>query len=252
MRLFDSHAHLLDKRYDKDREKVLERTDAAVLLWNPGEDASLFRALISNKNNVWGACGIHPHDAKNADKEWRYMEELLSAQNIVAVGETGLDYHYMNSPEEIQKKIFRKHLELASEKELPVVIHSRQAFRETMDILKGFTSLKVLFHCFSEGLQEALAVLERGYFIAVGGAVTFPNAGKLREAVKIIPSDRLLLETDSPYLAPQAVRGKRNEPSFLKYIVEEVASVRGVSAEETAEITYNNAVNFFNVKTESA
>ncbi|MBN2406945.1 MAG: TatD family hydrolase [Elusimicrobia bacterium] len=243
-RLFDSHAHLLDGRFDRDRDLIINGMGGIICMYSPGEDPGLFKNLLERKN-VWGACGIHPHDAKDAEKLWKILEESSGIDKVVAVGETGLDFYYDNSPREVQEEVFRKHIGLAAGKKLPLIIHTRDAFERTMQILGEYALRKVLIHCFSGTPRQASECVSRGYYFGIGGVLTFPKASGLREAVKEIPAERILIETDCPYLAPQQVRGKRNQPSYTRYVAEELARVKDMTPEEAARETFGNTEKFF-------
>ena len=272
MMLFDTHAHLLDERFQKDRDEVIKEVDRVVCIFSPDEDMEVFKKLLE-KENVSGACGIHPHDAKdaiikqnpsnannekeergkwkeernpsNGEKMWDELHRGLSLKKIVALGEIGLDFYYDNSPKDIQKEVFNRQLKIAREKNLPVIVHSRAAFKETLEVLKKTENEEVLFHCFSGDIDDMRKIISLGYYISVAGVLTFPNAFTLREVVGRVPMEKLLAETDSPYLAPQPVRGKRNKPLYVKYVIEQIADIKGMDFIETAEILAQNAKNFF-------
>lgn len=244
---FDSHAHLLDERFSSDLDAVIEGVAGIISIFSPDEDMEKFQQLLK-KNNIWGACGVHPHQAKDYDKLKEKLASVLSLERVVALGEIGLDFYYDNSPRDIQKDVFEKQLGMSAEKGFPVIVHSRQAFVETMDILKQYSGLKILFHCFSGSRTQMDECVGRGYYIAIGGVVTFPNAKSLREVAASIPIERLLLETDCPYLAPQQVRGKRNQPSYIKYVAEEIAGIRGESVEKVVQSAWDNTVKFFGLE----
>ncbi|MEA3506250.1 MAG: TatD family hydrolase [Elusimicrobiota bacterium] len=244
---FDTHAHLLDKRFDDDRFEVIKNTAGIVNIVEPGEDGKILDKLLEEKK-VWAAAGIHPHAASRFSEKQELLKKLLSKDKVVALGEIGLDFYYNNSEPEVQKEIFKKQLAMAEAKKLPVIIHSRSAFSETIDILDNYSSLSVLIHCFTGSRKELAAFLERDYYIAIGGVVTFPKADELRAAAAEIPADRLLLETDSPYLAPRPVRGKRNSPENVKYIAARMARLSNRPVKEVIRITYYNALDFFNIR----
>lgn len=244
MKLFDSHAHLLDARFSQDLDDVIRGMSGIICIYSPDEDMEKYERLL-NEPYIWGAAGIHPHDAKNVDSLWDILIEVLDKNKVVAIGEIGLDFYYDNSPRDQQKYIFERQLELASERNMPAVIHSREAFSQTMDILKASDVKKVLVHCFSGDVHQLQEALKLNCYISVGGPVTFPKADILREVVKEIPLNKLLIETDCPYLAPQPVRGKRNEPGFIRYIISEIALLKKRSEDEIAGSIYNNTKEFF-------
>jgi TatD DNase family protein len=197
---------------------------------------------------VYASAGIHPHAASTVDDEaWEKLKAWCGHPKVVAIGETGLDYHYRHSPVETQQAVFRKHLELALETALPVIIHSREAKEDTMRILSGSGCAKGVFHCFSGDIEMAEKALTAGFHISFAGPVTFKNAAPLREVVSRIPDDYLLIETDSPYLAPVPLRGKRNEPGYIIYTAHTIAEIRGVSLEDIARITSVNARRLFGI-----
>lgn len=247
--IFESHIHLDDPRYDKDREELIEslaENNIAYVL-NPGADrASSERAFeLSQKyERVYGAVGTHPHDAKDftGDDLSRY-EELAGYEKIVAIGEIGLDFHYDNSPRDIQEEVFRIQMDLAERLGLPVLIHSREAIDLTHEVLYDYRSrVRGVIHCYSDNWENAKRFLDLGYYIALGGVVTFNKAEDTREVARKIPLDRLLLETDGPYLAPMPFRGKRNEPKYINLVAEKIAEVRGEDLDKVIHTTYANTM----------
>lgn len=245
--LFDSHTHLLDERFKNDIDEVILGVEGIICIYSPDEDFSLYNELLK-RDFIWGAAGVHPHDARDADKLWQGLEEAMELDKVMAVGEIGLDFYYNNSPKDTQKEVFEKQLRLAQDTGLPVIVHSRNAFDETLGILKKSKVEDVLIHCFSGNVAQMKESVKKGYYIAVGGVVTFPKALELKEVVKEVPLDRLLLETDCPYLAPQPVRGKRNQPSYIKYIAEEAAKIKNLEFSEMTRIIYENTLNFFKIQ----
>jgi len=251
--MIDTHAHLADGKFDPDREQVIERAASTgvsqivcILSDFKKKNVENFKALLK-KVCIYGAVGIHPHDAIKAGENQDTLKEILSHPKIVALGEIGLDYHYLNSPKEIQLKVFEEQMETASARKLPVIIHCREAFTDCSAVLKKAGYSKVVLHCFSGTEENLKFYLDLGFYISFAGPVTFPKAVTLRELVKKVPDDRLLLETDCPYLAPQPVRGKRNEPSFIKYVYETVAETRGVSFEELQKTVLKNSRTVFGI-----
>lgn len=249
MRLIDTHAHLDFDDYDKDRDKVLKRArDIGVeKIFNIGADLESSRravGLAERYDDIYAVVGIHPHEADSVDqKSLAEIRELAQSKKVKAIGETGLDFYYDNSPRKQQKKAFKEQLELAEELNLPVVVHSREAGEETLEVIDsvGDFSEKLIFHCYAYGPELIEKIIEKDYYAAFGGLITFNSATEIREALKKMPLDRILLETDAPYLTPSPNRGKRNEPANLQYIVKKAAEVKNIDAEELAEITSRNA-----------
>ncbi|RMD60338.1 MAG: YchF/TatD family DNA exonuclease, partial [Nitrospirae bacterium] len=252
----DSHCHLDMKAFNKDRDDVIKRAKEAGVgyIINVGIDRRSNKKGIelsrSFKGMIYTTVGIHPHDAKKADEElFREMEELSELPEVVGIGETGLDYYHMNSPREEQIRVFEKHLELAISRDLPVVVHSRDAEDDTLEIISRneYRDVRGVMHCFSGTIDMAKRVLDLGYYVSFSGIITFRDSGELRDVVKIIPDDRILIETDAPFLSPHPKRGRRNEPSHLIYTAEVVAKLRGISTSDVARITTNNAKILFNI-----
>lgn len=252
MDMIDTHAHLDDAKFAGDLNEVLSRARGAGVtrIICAGSDLTSSRhavALAQEHEGLYAAVGVHPHDAAGVmPRTWDGLRLLASSSQVVAWGEIGLDFHYNFSPPEKQEEVFRKQLEIAGELGLPVVIHDREAHLETLAILKNYPDLPgVVFHCFSGDTGTAGECLERGYYFGVGGTLTFPKNGKLRDVVRMIPLERIFLETDCPYLAPQPWRGKRNEPSYLTAVVEEISRIKGVPPEVVVAATTNAAERFF-------
>lgn len=256
----DSHAHLDDKRFDKDREEVIKRAKDAglksiitVACWDKKTGFAGVESIVKRHEFIFASLGVHPHEAKDVanNAPFDLMKRLSLSDEmkgrIVAIGETGLDYHYDHSPKEIQKEVFIRQIRLARELNLPLIVHTREAHEDTMEILKaeGAPSLNVLFHCFSGSPREAKEAQDIGAYISVSGVVTFPKARGLREAIKEVPMERLLIETDCPYLAPQERRGQRNEPAFVVNTARAVAEIKGLSDADVGRITTLNAEGFF-------
>ncbi len=250
--LVDTHAHLNDSKYARDLEAVQARAreagvDAIVC---PGIDFTSSRQavqLAQASPRIYAAVGIHPHDAAGvAPRAWEGLRILAQNDQVMALGEMGFDFYRNLSPREVQEDVFRRQLQLAGEFNLPVIIHDRAAHRETLAVLKDFPGLPgVVLHCFSGGLRMAEECLARGYYLGIAGPVTFSKSEELAGVVKNAPLDRLLLETDCPYLAPQPWRGKRNEPSYLTAVAEAVSRIKGISPARVAAVTTANACRFF-------
>jgi len=250
MTLVDSHCHLDDRRFDADREAVIERARAAgislMLAVGTGEGPPDLEAgvrLAETHEGVYATVGVHPHDARRTNEQtWHQMERLLAHPKVVAVGEIGLDYYYDNSPRSVQQEVFRTQLRLARAAGKPVVIHTRNAWEDTWRLIEKHWGPEAggIMHCFSGGPEEAARALELGFHLAFGGVVTYPKAERVRAAALATPLDRLLLETDAPYLAPQPYRGKRNEPAWLAEIARRLAELRKEPLEQLAAATTEN------------
>lgn len=250
--IFDTHAHYDDEAFDEDRDEVLaslaEQGVGIVVNICAGR-ASLQRTpeLVEKYPFVYGAVGIHPDYAGEMDES--VMEEisrLADREKIVAIGEIGLDYYWDAAPRDIQRYWFERQLALALEKDLPVVIHSREATQETLELMRrtykeSGGKLRGVIHCFSGSAEIAKEYTDMGFYIGVGGVVTFKNGKKLKEVVEAMPLDKLVIETDCPYLAPVPHRGKRNTSALLTYVIEEIAALRGLTTEEVERITEENA-----------
>ncbi len=254
--LIDTHCHLEMDAFNIDREIVIQRAieagiEAIITIGSDmkGNEGAL---EISQKYDfIYCSIGLHPHDAKDFnEKIYNKIKDLATAKNqnkVVAIGEIGLDYHYDNSPRDIQKEVFFRQLILAKELDLPVVIHSREAKSDTLSIIKESGVAKGVFHCFSGDMDMAEKAMAAGFHISLAGPVTFKNAKKLHEVAKLVPDDFLLIETDAPYLTPEPYRGKRNEPAFILQTAKKIAELRGVSIEDIARITTLNAKRLFNI-----
>ncbi len=251
--LIDSHVHLDDERYDGDRDILIKslKDNGIELAINIGADleTSINSVELANKyEDIYAVIGVHPHSASEVtDQVIEKLRELSKNPKVLAIGEIGLDYYYDNSPRDLQRKWFKEQLKLAKELDLPVVIHSRDATQETFDMIKEAQdgSLRGVMHCYSSSWEMAEEYLKLGFYISLGGPVTFKNAKTPKEVAEKIPLDRLLVETDGPYLTPVPYRGKRNEPMFVKYVAEEIAKIKGLSLEEVIEATNKNTKELF-------
>lgn len=251
--IFESHAHYDDEVFDTDREALLsslqERGIGTVI--NIGASLSGSEETVKLTERypfIYGAVGVHPSEVGELNEEnFVRLREMCSHEKIVAVGETGLDYHYPEPEAALQKKWFERQLQLARETELPVIIHSREAAKDTLDIMQSLHAEEIggVVHCFSYSKEVAREYLNMDFYFGIGGVVTFKNAKKLKEAVEYIPMEKLLLETDSPYLAPEPHRGERNSSLNLPYVVEAVAQLKGISGVEVERITEENAKRLF-------
>ncbi|MCL2125804.1 MAG: TatD family hydrolase [Oscillospiraceae bacterium] len=250
---FDTHAHYDDERFNEDRDELLQTMAAAgiSLILNAAsslESSKIALSLADKYPFIYASVGVHPHDAKDmTDNTAAELEKLLLHEKAKAVGEIGLDYHYDHSPRDIQRARFREQLELARHAKKPVIIHEREALPDMLDIIKDFTDLNGVVHCFSGSWETAKIILKMGWNLSFTGVVTYKNARKSREVVENIPSDRYMLETDCPYLSPEPVRGRRNSSLNLPHIAEFVAMVRGVSVEEVAATSMENGKKFFGI-----
>jgi TatD DNase family protein len=256
MDLIDSHAHLEFPQFDADRPEMLARARAAgistLLAIGSGSGPSRLDAAIpfaEQHDWIYASVGVHPHEAKLAtDEHFQRLDALARHPRVIAWGEMGLDYYYDHSPREVQHAVFRRQLDQARAARLPIVIHCRDAWPDCLAILEeGWRSsgLGGILHCFSGALEDARRSLEMGFLISFAGNVTYPKAQNLREVAREVPLDRLLIETDSPFLAPQGMRGKRNEPAFVVEVARTLASVRNLSPPEIAARTADNFRRFF-------
>lgn len=250
---FDSHAHYDDERFEEDRESLLEslKEKGVDFVVNAAADMSSCRtslALAEKYAFIYSSIGVHPHDVKNlTEADLEEMKQLAAHRKVVAIGEIGLDYYYDNSPREAQKTWFMKQLLLAKELDLPVIIHSREASQETFDLIVESGVKEGVIHCFSGSYELAKEYVKRGFYIGVGGSLTFKNARKTVEVVEGIDLNHILIETDCPYLTPVPHRGERNDSSYLKYVVEKIAEIKGISEDEVARISCQNAKLLFRI-----
>lgn len=254
--LIDTHCHLDFPDFDQDRDAVLARAlEAGVgAIINVGSGLAESRAAVAlarKHDNVFAGVGIHPHDSKDATPEaLAEIEDLLSSKKVVAIGEVGLDYYRNLSEPKIQREVFKAFIGLAVLKDLPLVVHSRQAEQETLAVLGEFKTRlpRVVIHCFSGDEDFLKECLGRGFFISFTCNVTYKKAGALREIVKLTPLERMFLETDAPFLSPEGKRGKRNEPAYLVALAEEVGRVKQMDFEEVCRATTENARRFFGIE----
>jgi len=252
--LIDSHCHLNSKEFRGKVEFYLDRAEAEGVrrfivigadLSSSAEAVEL--AAQYSKRGLYATAGIHPHDAKTVDKDiLEGLEKLLNEKRVVAIGETGLDYYYEHSPRGKQKQVFREHIELAKEYGLPIILHIRDAMEDALEILHGEGAPRSgVFHCYAGGLKYLEEALSFGYYISFPGVITFAKSEELREVARITPIDRILCETDCPWLAPLPFRGKLNEPAYVKYVYEAIAASRNISIEELAEKVLQNNLTIF-------
>lgn len=254
--LIDSHVHLDDKRFEVDRHNLIEslRSNNIEMVINIGADLKTSVASVDLANkypNVYAAVGVHPHSAKEVNTMvMEQLKDLASNNKVVAIGEIGLDFYYDNSPRDLQRKWFIEQLKLAKELDLPVIIHTRDAAQETFDILRNNQNGNVrgVLHCYSGSKEMALEYVKMGFHISLGGSVTFKNARVVREVAEVVPLDKLLIETDCPYLTPEPYRGKRNEPLYVKYVAEKLAEIKKISYEEFVKATNRNTKELFRIR----
>jgi len=254
MKLFDTHAHLLDDKFDHDRNPlIVSLAEADVLGFVEAcvtaDDIPKIQGLTLLYDFVYGSAGIHPHDAKTADKaNLLRVERALEQKKIIAVGEIGLDYHYDFSPREKQREAFGNQLDIAVAAKKPVIIHDREAHGDVMSMLTARRgSLSGVMHCYSGSYEDAVRYVDMGFYIAFGGALTFHNATKQRTIAEKLPLERIVIETDCPYMTPVPHRGERNSPLLLHLTLEKLAEVRGISVEQAAERTLQNAMDLFGI-----
>ncbi len=259
-KLIDTHCHLTHGRLQQDTAGVMARAAGAgviaiICAAADLRESAAAAALAGKMDNVYCLAGLHPHDAQKAPEDYIQKLQLLSADaKNVAIGEIGLDYHYDFSPRENQRQIFAQQLELAGQLDKNVVIHTREAFQDTMAILaeSGFDGTRVVFHSFTDGPQNTQKILDIGAMVSFSGIVTFKNSDALRESAAIVPDDRLLIETDAPFLSPEPVRKmKTNEPANVAHVATAVAAVRNSTIEKIAELTTANAIRFFGLAVEN-
>jgi len=250
---FDTHAHYNDEAFDADRSQVLSeiRDSGVSLVVNAGNDleTSLAAMRLAEKHDfIYAAVGWHPQDADSFDAESpELIRKWLKNPKVRAIGEIGLDYYYDNPVRDVQRRVLYRQMELARELNVPVVIHDREAHADCLEIVRRFPEVCGEFHCYSGSAEMAKELIDMGWYLGFTGVVTFKNARRVIEVVEICPVDRMLIETDCPYLAPVPVRGKRNDSRYLRHIAEKIAEIKGMAPEEIARITLNNGRRFFRV-----
>ena len=252
--LFDTHAHLDDRAFDCDREALISglREKGIALVMNPGcslESSKNAVALAKKYPFLYAAVGSHPDAADEVDEAVLNEYRLLCREEKVkAIGEIGLDYHYEDIPREIQKKAFRMQMALAQEVGLPVIIHQREALADCLEILGDFPEVKGVFHCFSGSAQTARELTAQGWYVGFTGVLTFKNARKALEAAQAVPKDRIVLETDCPYMAPEPYRGRRNDPGYLYRMAEVLGELLGITPEEAQALTLQNGKRLYGIQ----
>lgn len=252
--IFDSHAHYNDRAFDEDVTELLgamEENNVGKIM-NACSKLSEMEKIINLCRTfpfMYGSVGIHPDSAEKITPEMENaIKSFTKEEKILAIGEIGLDYHYEDVPREIQKECFDSQMSIAGELGLPVIIHDREAHKDSLDIAKAHKGISGVFHCFSGSSEMAREVLDLGLYIAFGGSLTFKNNVKTVEAAKYVPLDRIVVETDCPYLTPVPYRGKRNSSLYLGYVIEKIAELKGISPKEVEMATYENACRLFNIE----
>ncbi len=254
--IFESHAHYDDEAFHEDREELLislrkQGIDKVINVGASLESCRLTLELMEKYPFIYGAMGVHPSETSELNEEnFAWLREQCAADKVVAVGEIGLDYHWKEPEPHVQKIWFERQLILARETGLPVIIHSRDAARDTLDMMRALHGGETggVVHCYSYTKEIAREYLQMDYYFGIGGVITFQNSKKLKEAVEYIPLDKILLETDSPYLAPEPHRGKRNSSLNLPYVAQAVAELKGISYEKVVQVTEENAMRLFRIK----
>ena len=260
MEFFDSHSHYNDEKFDEDREQIINDTyNAGITKFvcaGYNIKSSLDSLELSKKYDfIYSICGISPNDIPQTEQElWKSLDEITKlvqnnkSKKLVAIGEIGLDYYWNKENKELQEQAFIKQIELANKLELPIVIHSRDASVDTINIIEENKVNKAgIFHCCQQNQEMIKNALRLGYYISLAGPVTFKNAKNSADIIQMIPMDKLLIETDSPYLAPEPNRGKRNDCRNVKYVAQKIADVKGITLEEVAKVTYENAMRIFEI-----
>lgn len=253
--IFESHAHYDDEAFEKDQKELLSslKENGIEYVVNVGASLASTKAtieLINQYSFLYGAVGVHPSETAELNEEnFKWLKEQCLHDKVVAVGEIGLDYYWDEPAKDIQKKWFERQLLLAKEEKLPIIIHSRDAVQDTLEMMKCHArDLEGVIHCYSYSKETAKEFLDMGYYLGIGGVVTFKNAKKLKEVVEYMPMDRILLETDAPYLSPEPNRGKRNSSLNLVYVAKEIAAIKNISYDEVVDITNQNAKQLFRIK----
>ena len=259
MKFFDNHAHLDDEKFDEDREELIEKIhndeiDKFVSAGYSLESSKKSIELSKKYDFIYSTCGVSPNDIPQTEEElWKELDEIkkLAKENkkVVAIGEIGLDYHWNTENKELQKRAFIEQIKIANELNLPIQIHTRDAVMDTLEILKkNNVNKKGIFHCCPLNRELVKEGLKLGFYISFAGPVTFKNSKNANEIIEMVPNDKMLIETDSPYLSPEPFRGKRNDPRNVKLIAKRIAEVKNITTEEVANITYENAMKVFNLE----
>ena len=255
MRLFDTHAHYVSGAFNADRESVVAGLPAlgVTLTVCPGDDLAASEAavaLAARHSHVYAAVGVHPEECGGwDDTQLEAVRALAGQPKVVAIGEIGLDYYWKeNPPRELQKRCFHDQLVLSQELDLPCIVHDREAHGDSLDMVRSHPGARGVFHCYSGSAEDAKTLVKLGWMLSFIGTITYKNARKALEAIQAVPLERIMIETDSPYLTPEPFRGRRNDSGYVHLVAEKIAQVKGLSVEEVAEATYQNALEFFNIK----
>lgn len=251
--IFDTHSHLFEEDFDTDRNKCfenLEAIDGKVMLVGFNTKNNLEAYNLAKEYNMYSSAGLHPDTAdEDIDQNLILLEEFINTHKVYAIGECGLDYHWVKDNIDRQKKLFEAQIKLAIKYDLPIIVHSRDAHQDTFDLINKYSGkLKGIMHCYSGSLELALEYIKIGFYISLGGPVTFKNSKEPKRIASNIDINHLLVETDCPFLAPEPFRGKRNESAYVKYTAEYIANLRNMSYEELTKITSDNAYRIFNIK----
>ena len=254
MRVFDTHAHYDSGAFNADRLEVLASMpgEGVELILNPGCELDSSRTAVELSERfpfVYAAVGVHPSDCGEWQDSWlEELKALAAHEKVKAIGEIGLDYYWKeNPPREFQQQVFRKQMELAQELDLPVIIHDREAHQDCLSIVREYPGVRGVYHCYSGSLEDAKVLVKLGWMLSFTGVVTYKNARKSLEVIQWLPMDRIMIETDSPYLTPEPFRGKRNDSGKVHLVAEKIAQVKNMEAEEVARITLENGKRFFNI-----
>ena len=252
--IFDTHSHYTDSAFDADRHEVLSALPEAgivhaVLAGTTLEDSTAGIALADRYDYIYAAVGIHPETAGQQPADYlAQLEQLAKHPKVVAIGEIGLDYYWDTEHKALQKEMFERQLSLAIERKLPVIVHDREAHGDCLEIVMNYPEARGVFHCFSGSAEMAKELIRRGWYLGFDGPVTYKSNKKAAEVLAVTPLERILVETDSPYMAPEPCRGKRNDSSLLVYVLEKIAALKGVSAEEMTRITQENGCRLFGIE----
>lgn len=252
--MIDSHCHLADSKFSSDISEVIARANACgighmVTIADSLDEGDMCLSIAKKYDQVYCTIGVHPHNAKDwkDDDATRLHQQLTSSKKVVALGEIGLDYHYMNSPKEDQIKVFRLQVEIAKELGLPIVVHNRDSIADLMPIIRELQPPKMVLHCCTEKWEDVSELIERGYLLSFTGIATYPKSDEIRKTIENCPLHQMMIETDAPYLSPNSKRGKRNEPSYVVEVAECIAEIKSISIEEVDSATTKNTKVFYGV-----